>query len=275
MMVKKSRLLDNVLLVFMIVLAVVYCIPLVMMFLGSVKPQWQAVLFDLSWPVSWNWSNYTHVIIYGSIFRGYFNSIVITSLTTCVVVLIGSTAGIIITRRNNIVVQSIYYYFLFGLTITLQVASSFLLLKTLNIYGGFLGVICIFIAQHIPFTIMTFSSFVKGVPKEIDEAAIVDGCGSIRLIRSILLPIMKPMVITNIIIIAITVWNNFMIPLFYISTPSKAPIPLSVYNFFGMYVRDWQYVFANLVLTILPVLILFLCLQKQIIAGMVSGSVKG
>ncbi len=194
---------------------------------------------------------------------------------TGMAVAIGASAGIVITRRTDKIVQVGYYYFLLGLTITLQIASSFLLLKSLGLYGGLMGVICIFIAQRMPLTIMTFSSFIKGVPKEIDEAAIVDGASPLRLIFSILMPVMKPIVITNIIITSIGVWNNFMIPLFYISSSAKMPIPLSVYNFFGMYARDWQYVFANLILTIVPVIILFLCLQKHIIAGMVSGSVKG
>ncbi len=274
-MKQKTLLLNNLLLLIMLILAVVYCIPVIMMFLGSVKPQAQAVLFDLSWPTSWEWSNYTHVIEYGNIFRGYANSAIITVSVTMISVAIGAAAGVVITRRKGRVTQGAYYYFIFGLTITLQVASSFLLLKVLGLYGGLMGVICIFIAQRLPLTVMTFSSFIKGVPKEIDEAAIVDGASPMRLLFSILMPIMKPIVITNIIITSIAVWNNFMIPLFYISNSAKMPIPLSVYNFFGMYARDWQYVFANLILTIAPVLVLFLCLQKHIIAGMVSGSVKG
>ncbi len=274
-MKQKSQLANNVLFIIMFMLAIVYCLPVVMMFLGSVKPQFQAVLFDLSWPKEWMWSNYTHVIKYGKIFKGYLDSFIITASSTTLVIVFGSWAGIVITRRKGKHVNALYYYFLSGLTITLQVASSFLLLKALNLYGGLVGVICIFVAQHIPFAVMTFSSFIKGVPRDIDEAAIVDGCGSIRLIFEILMPIMKPIVITNIIIISIGVWNNFMIPLFYLNPSVSSPIPLSVYNFFGMYARDWQYVFADLVLTILPVLVLFFVLQKHIIAGMVSGSVKG
>src|SRR5699024_820835 len=88
----------------------------------------------------------------------------------------GALAGIVISRRNTRATNALYYYFIFGLTITLQIASIFFLLKALNIYGTFFSVICIFISLRIPFTVMTFCSFIKGVPREIDEAAIIDGC---------------------------------------------------------------------------------------------------
>ena len=122
---------------------------------------------------------------------------------------------------------------------------------------------------------MTFYSFTKSVPREIDEAATIDGCGFLRLSFQILLPVMKPILVTNIVVSAIDIWNNFMIPLFFFGSSKNWTVPLTIYNFFGQYQRDWQYVFGALVLTILPMLILFLCLQKYIVEGMVSGSVKG
>ena len=121
-------------------------------------------------------------------------------------------------------------FFIFGLTLTLQTASIFFLLQALHIYGTFFSVICIFISLRIPFTVMTFCSFVKGVPREIDEAAI-------------------------------DVWNNFMIPLFYLGSAKKATVSMAIYSFFGRYNRDWQYVFAALMLVVLPMLLLFIILQ--------------
>ena len=121
---------------------------------------------------------------------------------------------------------------------------------------------------------MTFCSFVKSVPQEIDEAAHMDGCNFLQLVFHILFPVMKPILVTNIVVSAIDIWNNFMIPLFYLPG-TKNTIPLTIYNFYGQYARDWQYVFCALTLTILPMLILFLVLQKYIVEGMVAGSVKG
>ena len=122
---------------------------------------------------------------------------------------------------------------------------------------------------------MTFYSFVKGVPRDIDEAAIIDGCNFWQMMFHVLLPLLKPIVVTNIVITAIDVWNNFMISLFYLGSSEKATVAMAIYSFFGRYNRDWQYVFGALTLAVLPMLILFIILQKQIVAGMTSGAVKG
>lgn len=158
---------------------------------------------------------------------------------------------------------------------TLQTASTFALLKVLNIYGTRFAVIAIYIGMRMPFTIMSFSSFVKGIPREIDEAAMIDGCRPFTMIVRVLLPILKPITVTNIVITAISCWNDFMVPLFYLGSAQKWTVTLSVYNFFGMFARNWNYVFAVLTLTVLPIIILFLFLQKYIVSGMTSGAVKG
>ena len=155
------------------------------------------------------------------------------------------------------------------------VETFFFLLQYLHIYGTFFSVICIFISLRIPFTVMTFCSFVKGVPREIDEASIMDGCNFWQMTIKILFPILKPIMVTNVVITAIDVWNNFMIPLFYLGSAKKSTISMVIYSFFGRYNRDWQYVFAALMLVVLPMLIFFIILQKHIIAGMTAGAVKG
>ena len=199
----------------------------------------------------------------------------LTVPVTLVSVFLGAISGIVISRRNDKMSHGIYYYFIFGLTLTLQTASIFFLLQALHIYGTFFSVICIFISLRIPFTVMTFCSFVKGVPREIDEAAIMDGCNFWQMTLKILMPILKPIMVTNVVITAIDVWNNFMIPLFYLGSAKKATVSMAIYSFFGRYNRDWQYVFAALMLVVFPMLLLFIILQKHIIAGMTAGAVKG
>ena len=272
---KKWKKGDIILSVFLIILALIYVVPFVMMILGSFKNQAEASAFDLALPSEWLFSNYAHVLENGNILSGYVNSIIITVPVTLLPLLFGALAGIVISRRNTRFTTRLYYYFIFGLTITLQIASIFFLLKALNIYGTFFSVICIFISLRIPFTVMTFCSFIKGVPREIDEAAIIDGCTFMQMVFKVLFPVLKPIVITNIVITAIDVWNNFMIPLFYLGSSKKATVAMSVYSFFGRYNRDWQYVFGALTLVVLPMLILFIVLQKHIVAGMTSGAVKG
>lgn len=257
------------------VIACIYVIPILMMVLGSLKSKGEAIRFDLSLPVKIEWANFAHVIDQGNVFTGYFNSVLMTGTATLLILLFGSLAGIYVGRRKGRLPSFIYSYFILGLTVSFQIATTFALLKALNIYGSRLGVVLIYVSMQLPFTVMTFSSFVKGVSTEIDEAAIIDGCGSLRLIFLILLPIMKPIMVTNLIVAAINSWNNFMVPLFYLDSSEKWTIPLMVFNFYGRYARNWNYVFAMLVITIVPIVILYLCLQKYIVEGMTSGAVKG
>ena len=160
---------EIILSILLIMLALIYVVPFLMMILGSFKSQSEAAMFNLELPKQWLISNYTHVLEFGEILLGYVNSAIITIPVTVLSVLFGAVAGIVISRRNDRVTRSLYYYFIFAL-LTLQIASIFFLLKALNIYGTFFSVICIFISLRIPFTVMTFCSFVKGVPRDIESS---------------------------------------------------------------------------------------------------------
>ena len=271
-MKKKNNVLKMILL---ILITCIYLIPIVMMVLGSLKPKEEAIRFDLSLPSVIEWSNYTYVLEKGHVLTGYFNSFIMTAAATVLVLLFGALAGIYVGRSRGRVSTAIYNYFILGLTVSFQIATTFALLKFLNLYGSRVGVVLIYAAIQLPFTVMTFSSFIKGVPREIDEAAMIDGCGPLRLIFLIIMPIMKPIMITNLIVTAIQTWNNFMITLFYLDSSEKWTIPLMVYNFFGQYAKSWNLICADILLTCLPVIIMYLVCQKYIVGGQTAGAVKG
>lgn len=273
MLRKKSLHLLKILL--LAVVAFIYILPVWMMVLGSVKTKGEAMRFNLDLPEVLDLSGYTYVWERGNVLNGYANSLFMTVLATLLVLLFGSLAGVYVGRSKGKLANGIYHYFILGLTLTFQTATTFALLKTLGLYGSRIGVVFIYASMQLPFTVMTFSSFIKGIPRDIDEAGVIDGCSPLTLIFRILLPIMKPIFVTNLIVTAINTWNNFMVPLFYLDSSSKWPVPLMIYNFFGRYSRNWNFVFAMLIFTILPVVILYLCLQKYIVEGMTSGAVKG
>lgn len=262
---------------FTITLAIstIYIIPIMMMILGSFKNQGEVLRLDLRLPSKMEIQNYIHVFKTGAILRGYINSMIVTVFSVAFVLIFGATTGIVVSRRSDKKANALYYFFLFGLTATMQMVTTYVLLLKLKLYGSYIGVILVFIAINLPFAVLTFSSFVTGIPCEIDEAAIIDGCGPIGLIFKILMPILKPITITNLIITTISVWNNFQVPLYLMNSSKKMTIPMTVFNFYGLYARNWNYVFAALTITILPVVILYLLLQKHIVEGMTAGAVKG
>ncbi|URN95381.1 MAG: carbohydrate ABC transporter permease [Candidatus Pristimantibacillus lignocellulolyticus] len=271
----KMKMNKVLLLVIVVAVSTVFIIPILMMLLGSLKTQGEVLLLDLSLPSAFRIENYIHVLETGSIMRGYMNSLITTVSSVILILFCGSTAGIIISRRSDRTSSALYYYFIFGLTATFNTVTTYALMLKLNLYGTYFGVIMVFTAINLSFAVLTFSSFVKGVPREIDEAAIVDGSGPFTLIFRILMPILKPVLVTNLIIAAIGVWNNFMVPLYLMNSSAKMTIPLTVFNFYGLYARDWQFVFAALTITILPVVVLYLCMQRYIVEGMTAGAVKG
>ena len=130
-------------------------------------------------------------------------------------------------------------------------------------------------ALQMPWTIFTMSGFIKNVPRELDEAAFIDGATPVRTFFSVIFPLLKPIVATVIVTTAMGAWNEFMVPLYFFNSSSKWTMPLTVYNFFGQYSSDWNYVFADLVLTALPITILYLLCQKYVVAGATAGAVKG
>jgi raffinose/stachyose/melibiose transport system permease protein len=118
-------------------------------------------------------------------------------------------------------------------------------------------------------------SFVAKIPVELDEAGIIDGCSPIRLFASIVFPLLKPAIATVVVLTFLNNWNEFISPLYFLSSSTMWPMTLSVYNFFGMYFRDWNLVCADIAMTSIPVILIYLIGQKYIVSGMTAGAVKG
>ncbi len=120
-----------------------------------------------------------------------------------------------------------------------------------------------------------YTGFYKSIPRDIDESALLDGCSILRLLFSIVFPLVKPVTVTVIIISFMSVWNDFSIAIYFLNSPKKYTMVLTAYNYFGVHSADWNLVFGDIVLVSLPVVILYFALQKYIVAGMTAGAVKG
>src|SRR5690606_22720476 len=126
-----------------------------------------------------------------------------------------------------------------------------------------------------PFAVFLFTGFIKGIPRELDESAFVDGFGTMRIFWSIILPLLAPVIATQSILMLVGVWNDLSMPLFFLNDSGKWTLPMLVYNFISQYVRNWNLVYAFLILVSLPVVALFIAGQKHFVSGLMSGAVKG
>ncbi len=259
--------------IFIILLSVIIVAPLLIMVFGSFKDSTEAAKAALTLPVEWKFDNYLFVIKEGGMGRAFINSVLITFFSVFFTVILSSSCGYILSRRKTRTSRGIYYYIFIGMVAPYQIVTTFILFRILGI-SGYASVITLYVAINLPFSVILYEGFVKSIPSDIDESAVIDGCGPFRAFTQIIFPLLKPVTVTNIITVAMAVWNEFVIPLFLLSSARHWTLPLTVYNFFGQYSSNWNYVYANLVLTALPIVILYLFLQKYIIAGMTAGAVK-
>lgn len=273
---KKTEKIQKVLMtVLMSLLSLLIIVPLWIMLVGSLKDSAEAQLFNLKLPGTWHFENYYIVVKEGGIGLAAVNSFILTISVTIIVLISGSLCAFVVSRRPSKYTKFVYQVFLIGMVAPIQIVTTFGLLKSLHLMGTYLGVILIETAVQLPWTVFTLTGFIKNVPKEMDEAAFIDGAGTLRLFFQIVLPLLKPILATALVSTAMYAWNEFMIPLYFFNTSTKWTLPLTVYNFFGQYASNWNYVFADLVITAFPIAILYLFCQKYIISGATAGAVKG
>ena len=256
------------------VITFVVLMPLYLVLLNSFKTVSESAVVGLSMPEKFRFENYPYVIQEGKLIRAFCNSILITGSTVLLTVIFGSLAAFVISRRTDKIAKFAGNYFLLGLIAPIALIPEVAIIKALGLSGTYLSVILIQVAVKLPLSIMLYSGFIKGIPKSLDEAAMLDGCSPIKMFFKIIFPLLKPATFTNIIIIFMGVWNDFQISLYFITDQAKNTLPMSIYSFVGYMTYKWNYVCAFIILTILPILIIYVFAQKYIVDGMIAGSVK-
>jgi raffinose/stachyose/melibiose transport system permease protein len=156
----------------------------------------------------------------------------------------------------------------------MQIIPTIQVLQAFHLYGSYTSVILIYAAVNLSFGCFLYTGYIKSVPRALDEAAIMEGASLFRVFFKILFPLLKPISVTVFLLIFLSIWNDINLPIYFLPDPSKWTMPLSVYGFFGRYSSNWNLVFANLTLTALPVVILYLTAQKYIVSGLLAGAMK-
>lgn len=257
------------------ILSLIVLVPFWMMIVGSFKNVREAAIPSLALPTTWQPENYVTVFREGAILQALYNSVILTAFSVLLTVMVSSAGGLFLARVNTRASRLIYNAFSLGLIAPLSIIPTIRLTQLLQIANTRFAVVLLMSAMNIPFGIFLSTGFVKSIPRELDEASIIDGCNSYQLFRRIILPLMLPVTMTVAVIVFMSVWNSFLIPLYFLNDSTKWPLPLTVYNFFGQFSSDWNLVFADLVITALPVLVFYVSAQRFIIGGLTAGAVKG
>ncbi|HEY9054538.1 MAG TPA: carbohydrate ABC transporter permease [Rectinemataceae bacterium] len=275
MKTRRIRLSGIILFVVCAALGLLVVIPFAMILVNSVKNARESALFGLNLPKQFLWSNYAFVLSKPAVIRGFVNTIVIALFTVVATNIFSAMAAFVIQRRPDRLSKAAYYLFLTGLIVPVSIIPTIRLMMNLGIHNTYQGMILYYIAVNVPFAIFLFTGFMGSVPKEMDEAAMLEGCGKLRLFFSIILPMLSTVFVTSTIVVAIAVWDDFIGPFYLISDYKKWTIVLNIYSFVSQYETNWGVVFAFLMLVMAPILLLYFTLQRYIISGVTAGSLKG
>lgn len=269
----KNKFAEKLSISFMWILSILILYPLTMVLLTSFKSKGEASYLNISLPKTWHIENYVTVIEKGFL-RAFGNSLIVTVISMFVTIFSAALIAYVVVRRDTKGVRAFYKM------ITLQIIAPFAamptikLLQYLGLYGSRIGLALVTAALNMPYTTMIISSYLKGIPRELDEAAVIDGANGMQIFGQILFPLLKPVLSAALIVNFMWAWNDLQLPIYLLNSATKWTLPLSIYSFIGQFSSSWNLVCADLVLVSLPVVILYILCQKLVVSGMTSGAVK-
>lgn len=259
-------------------LAIVVCtvtfIPIYLVFVNSLKTKAEASSMGIEFPTALQWSNFLTVIEQGKLISAFGNSVLYAVASTAIGITVAALAAYVLARNRTRFNRAIYFFLIMGIAMPTNFVTLVEVMQVTHLMNTQLGIILLYSATQIPFTVFLVYAFIGTIPRELDEAAIIDGASPLRLFFSVIFPLLTPVLVTSAVLNFLGIWNEFLMPLYFLNSSTYWPMTLAVYNFFGQFQADWGLVSADVVLTILPVILVYIVAQRFILAGMTAGAVK-
>jgi raffinose/stachyose/melibiose transport system permease protein len=257
----------------MIAVALLFLFPIYVLFNLSLKSSSEISSGALGLPSSVKFDNYSQAWNGAHMFAALVNSTIITVVSLVALIVVGSTASYYLARKQSRLSYGLYILFLLGIILPFQLAlvPLYRLISDAGLLGTYTSMVLFYTGLQAPFTIFLYTGFLRAMPREYGEAALVDGATHWQSFRRITFPLLRPITGTVIILNAVFIWNDFLTPLIYLGGSANETLPVGVYQFVGQYVSSWGFIFAAVVLATLPMLVLFLLLQRFVIKGFSSG----
>ena len=265
----------------LIVIFIAYMFPFLMVVINSLKRKRDIIKSPFSWLFTikgLSFDNFVKAFTQMDFLNAFKNSMIVTVSATVLVTLLASMLAYYIVRNNNLISKIVFALMVASMIIPFQA----IMIPLVSIYGGTLNILnhrLTLIFMHTGFSmamsVFMFHGFIKGnIPIALEEAAYVEGCTRTQTFFTVVFPLLKPIISTMVILNAMAFWNDFLLPSLVLTDKKLLTLPLSTYSFYGTYSADYGTIMAGLLLCVLPILILYLVLQKQIIGGVVAGAVK-
>ena len=277
----KRKLANALAMIGLIIIFIAYMFPFLMVLINSLKQKRDIIKSPFSWLFTikgLSFDNFVNAFNQMDFLNAFKNSLIVTVSATVLVTILGTMLAYYIVRHNNKISK---------ITFALMVASMIIpfqaiMIPLVSIYGGTLNILnhrLTLIFMHTGFSmamsVFMFHGFIRGnVPIALEEAAYIDGCTHSQTFFKIVLPLLKPIISTMVILNSMAFWNDFFLPSLVLTDKELLTLPLSTYSFYGTYSADYGTIMAGLLLCVIPIMILYVALQKQIIGGVVAGAVK-
>jgi raffinose/stachyose/melibiose transport system permease protein len=260
-----------------IVWACVILVPLVFLVFISVRTSTSYGVAPLAFPEALEIGNYVDAWNQGAIPTAFVNTLIVTTASVLGVVVLASLAAYGIVRWRGRGGGGFYVYFVLGLIVPFQLGLPLLfkIFAGAGLTDSLPGVIVVQIGAGLPLAVFLYSGFLRSVPLELEEAARIDGAGDLRTFISVVFPLLRPVTATVVILTAITVWNDLIVSLFFLSSPENQTLPLAMVGFRSIISNNQPVIFAAAVITVLPIVVLFIVLQRFFISGLTQGALRG
>jgi raffinose/stachyose/melibiose transport system permease protein len=260
-----------------VAIALIFLAPFYFVIANSVKPFGAIVANAASFPETLHVQNYVTAWEDVRFPVVLMNSVIVSTFSIGGMVMLGAMAAWRMVRRPHFASRALFILFVAAMVIPFQsvMIPMVKVAKELGIINTRPGVIIIYFGFGMPLTVFLLHGFVKGVPRELEESAYIDGCTTWQSFFHVVLPMMRVMIVTVIILQALWIWNDFLLPALVLFSRDLQTIPLGIFRFFGQHMDRWDLALATLTMGMFPVIVLFLFLQKYIIRGVAAGSVKG
>lgn len=260
----------------LLVFTLIFLSPLLYMALNSFKPYSQMLKHPWALPAGLFLDNYRKAFGQMMFFQSFFNSLVITLLSVVLIVLLGALAAYPIARFKNRTTDFLSVYFLVGYMVPTQVliVQIFSVMKLFRMINTRTGLILVY-AAGVSFAVFMYQGFIKSLPIDMEESALIDGASPGQVFWRVVFPLLKPATATLVIFQTMWIWNDFTLSSLFLSSRKNLTLLLELHQCIGEFSLDWSVMLAIMCIVMLPMVVFYLLMQKQIIAGMTSGAVKG
>jgi raffinose/stachyose/melibiose transport system permease protein len=261
-----------------LVATAIFIVPFLFMFLTAAKDSTEAAELKFSLPTHWALIQNikdafaAREYLLGTAFR---NSIILTVASVTILVVVSAMVGFVIQRRPGRVAKIANLFVLSGLIIPPAVVPTIWVLQRLHLFKTLPGLILVEVAFNMSFCVLLFRAFVAAIPRELDQAAMIDGCSGFSLFFRVIFPLLRPVTITVIITTSVFIFSDFVNPLYFLPGDQNATVQLTLFNFKSQYTTQYNLLFTDILLITLPPLILFIFFNRKIVSGMTAGAVKG